>query len=243
MTDWAGDDMELARQVLTIDPTRSTIVLLLGTKGRGKSSAARQIFDEWPADRVVVDPTGNARPDDPDTVALTAPFPSQIPAPGRDQKRSTVWARIDPGSPTYEHDEAAATSMALHPRSRPKLIWRDEFGQGSSAHKISGPDRTLLHSSRHYHISALLVSQRPRHIPVLAPMQADLILMWTLPNPDDREVIAKNAGIPLPVLERAYHANQRRGPHAFLLWSRNPAPGVLIDCPPLPDIAARGPKA
>jgi hypothetical protein len=239
------DDNELAAQALTIDPTRSTIVLLLGMKGRGKSSAARKIFDAWPLDRLVVDPTGNARPDDPDTVALAAPFPSQLPEPDEHadppQTRVTVWARINPGSPTLKFDQDQATNMALHPRSRRKLIWRDEFGLGTSAQTTSDADRTLLMSSRHYNVTALLVVQRPRNIPVLALSQADLVLVWSLPNPDDREHVAKNAGIPVSLFERQYADNQRRGRHSYLLFDREH--DVLLNCPQLPGVEARGPKA
>lgn len=239
------DDQTLVETVMTLDPTRSTIVLLCGMKGRGKSSAARMLFDAWPADRVVVDPTGNARPDDPATIGMAMPFPSQLPEPDVDadppQTRVTVWARIDPGSPTFKFDQGQATNMALHPRSRRKLIWRDEFGIGTSAQTSTDADRTLLMSSRHYNITALLVVQRPVSIPPLAIQQSDLIGVWSLPNPDDRERVAKNAGIPVPVFERAYHDNQKRGRHAFLLFDREH--DALLNLPPLPGIKDRGPKA
>lgn len=238
-----ASDEELALEALTIDPTRSTIVLILGMKGSGKSVAARALFDAWPADRTVIDPTGNARPDDPATIAMTAPFPSQLPEPDHDngQTRVTVWARLNPASATFEFDEAQAVDMAMRPRSRLKLVWRDEFGLATSAHKMSGADRTLLMSSRHWHTSALLITQRPRYIPVLALSQADLVLVFRLPNPDDREHIAKNCGIPVPLLEREYQDNQRRHRHAFLLYDRRN--DVLLNAPPLPGITARGPKA
>lgn len=239
------NDEALAREALTIDPSRSSIVLLLGMKGRGKSSAARLLFDAWPADRVVIDPTGNARPDDPATLALTAPFPSQLPQPDTQtdppQTRATVWARINPLSPTMASDQSDATTMALHPRHRHKLIWRDEFGLGVSAHTMTDADRTLLMSSRHYNASALLVVQRPRNVPVLALSQADLVLVWSLPNPADREHVAKNCGVSVPLFEREYHHNQRRDRHAFLLLDR--ANDALLNCPPLPGVKARGPKA
>lgn len=238
-------DEDLAREALTIDAGRSTIVMLFGMKGRGKSSAARMLFDGWPHERVVIDPTGNARPDDPFTLPMKAPFPSQLPEPDPDanppQHRATIWARIDPRSATFAHDVDAAMGMALHPRRKSKLIWRDEFGHGTSAHKMLPNDQALLMSSRHYHASALLVVPRPRHVPTLALEQADKIIVFGLPNPDDREHIAKNAGIPLPVFEREYHDNQRRHRHAYLLYDRGA--DALLNCPPLPGIEARGPRA
>lgn len=238
-------DADDAAEALTLDTSRSVIVMCFGTKGSGKSSAARALFDGYPYDRVVIDPTGNARPDDPLTIPMTAPFPSQLPEPDRDtdppQERVTVWVRIDPRSPTFSFDQDQAMGMALHPRRKPKMIWRDEFGVGTSAHKVLPNDNAMLMSSRHYHASGLLVCPRPRLIPTLAILQADKILVFRTPSPDDREHIAKNAGIPVPAFERAYHDNQRRGKHSFLLFDREA--DVLLDCPPLPHITARGPRA
>lgn len=240
-----SSEEDWAREALTIDPNRSTFVMFFGMKGSGKSAAARKLFDAWPHDRVVIDPTGSAWPDDPATLPMKAPFPSQLPEPDPDadppQTRVTVWARIDPRSPTFAFDQDNALAMALHPRRRSKMIWRDEFGQGTSAHKILPNDNALLLSSRHYNASALLVTQRPRHIPTAAIQQADKILIFRLPSPKDREYVAENAGVPVPVFERQYHDNRRRHEHAYLLYDRKN--DVLLNCPPLPGIQARGPAA
>ncbi len=247
------NDEELAREALTIDPTRSTIAMMFGGKGCGKSAAARALFDAWPHDRIVIDPTGDARPDDPLTRAMIAPFPSQLPEPGThpgDHElaeheaaagRVTIWARINPGSATLKADQNDATNMALHPRHRRKMIWRDEFGLGTSANSMTQADMTLTMSSRHYEASALLCCPRPRNIPKLAIGQADLVLVFAVRDPDDREYIAKSFGVEVPLFEREYHDNRRRGKHAFLLLSREH--DALLNCPPLPGIAARGPKS
>lgn len=238
-------DETIAREALTIDAGRSTIVLVLGMKGRGKSEAARMLFDAWPHDRIVIDPTGNARPDDPQTIPLAAPFPSQLPEPDRHadppQQRVTVWARINPSSPTFVHDQDAAMGMALYPRHRHKLIWRDEFGIGANALRIEPNDQAALMSSRHHNASLLLVTQRPRFIPTLAIAQADKILMFALPNPKDRELVADNAGVARRVMEREYADNQRRSRHAFLLIDRDH--DAILNCPPLPNVRARGPRS
>lgn len=239
------NDEDLAREALTLDPARSNIVLFLGMKGRGKSTAARMLFDAWPTDRLVIDPTGNAKPDDPDTIAMAAPFPAAMPEPDEHadppQKRVTVWARIDPGSHNLAFDQDQAMSMGLHPRSRHKLIWRDEFGLGVSPQRTEPNDRIMLMSSRHYNTSALLVCQRPRYIPTLALQQADIVMMWNLPNPEDRELVAKNCGVSVRLFEREYAENQRRHRHAFVLFDRRN--DVLLNCPQLPNITARGPRA
>lgn len=235
-----SSDTEAAAAALEIDPAESTVVLLVGMKHSGKSAAARQIFDAWPLDRVVVDVTGDARPDDPATLALTAPFASQLPEPDHDagQTRVTAWARVDPRSATYEHDQDQALGLAIYPRHRDTLVWIDEYGQAATAQRITPNLRLALNSSRHYHLTLLLACPRPRNIPVLTISQADRVFIFRLPNPDDREVVASNAGIPLATFERQYHDSQRRGKQAFLLW--DPQQQVLLNCPPLPGITSRG---
>lgn len=236
-------DDEIAARALSIDPNRSTVALFVGTKGSGKSAAARQVFDSWPGDRLVIDVTGDARPDDPHTIAMTAPFPSQLPEPDHDagQERVTVWARIDPRSATFEHDQDQALALGLHPRHRTTLAWVDEYGQAATAQRIPPNLRMALNSSRHYHLSLLFACPRPRFIPTLTIQQADRIFIFRLPNPEDREVIAKHAGIPLPLFERQYHDAQRRDRHAFLLWDAQQQ--ALLNCAPLPNVAARGPRS
>lgn len=235
-------DEEAAAAALSIDPSRSNVVLLVGTKGSGKSAAARRIFDAWPADRTVIDVTGDARPTDPETVALTAPFPSQLPEPEHpEQRRVTVWARVDPRSATYEHDQDAAIALGLYPRHRTALVWIDEYGQAATAQRIPPNLRLALNSSRHYYLTLLLACPRPRHIPTLTIQQADRVFVFRLPNPADRETVADNAGIPLKVFEREYADMLRRGPHAFLLWDAQNH--ILINCPPLPAVEHTGPRA
>lgn len=246
------NDEEAAAAALELNPDRSNIWLFTGTKGSGKSAAARVMFDKWPYDRVVIDPTGDARPDDPYTLPMTAPFPSQLPEvedvareldvdPEALHGRVTVWARIDPRSPTFEHDMDAALGLGLYPRHRNILVWHDEYGQAGTAQRIAPNMKLALMSSRHYHLTLLLACPRPRHIPTLTVQQADRVFVFRLPNPADREVIAENGGIELPTFERMYHYTQRRHRHAFLLW--DPHEQALLSMPPLPGIKSRGPRA
>lgn len=247
----SGDEDLAARvaEAFTLDPTRSTIVLFIGGKGSGKSTGARQLFDRWTSHRMVIDPTGDARPDDPATVPLIAPFPSQLPELRDDEgrlQRFTGWARLDPRSPTYTFDLNQAIGMATYPRRWHKLLWIDEYGitpgsqQGA---KGTEADRTMLMSSRHYNLSLLLCLPRPRFINKLALIQADTIVMHYLPDPDDRAHVAKNAGVPYPLFERTYQRNREQGKHAFVLFHRSEKGDLLLDCAPLPNIVARGPKA
>lgn len=240
MTKWE----EIAATALEVDPGRSNIIVCVGTKGSGKSEAARTVFDAWPHDRVVIDVTGDARPDDPARVTLTAPWPAMLPEPdpqGSSPRRVTAWARIDPRSPTYEHDQDSALSLALHPRDRNTLVWIDEYGQMATANKIGPNLKLALQSSRHYHLTMLLCFTRPRLIPVITFTQADKVLIYRTPNADDREVIAKNMGYPLAAFEQHYATTMRRGKHAFLLWDAQQ--GVLLGCPELPLAQTHGPRS
>lgn len=233
-------DEELAARALEIDPDRSNIILAVGRKGSGKSAACRLIFDTWPYDRVVLDVTGDARPDDPKTKVLTAPFPSQLPEPDEPGERVTVWARVDPRSETYMEDQDAALSLALYPRHNPVLFWEDEHGQSGTANMIYPNHRLVLQSSRHYYVSCLFACPRPRQIPTLTIQQADKVLMFITPNREDREHVAKNIGYPVPLFEQAYAEMIRAGAHWFLLWDSHLS--RLFLCPPLP-VQARGPRA
>lgn len=234
---------EQAARALEIDPDRSNIIVCVGRKGSGKSEAARTIFESWPYDRVVIDVTGDARPHDPELIVYTAPFPAQLPDPEVEHGRGrvTVWARVNPQSPTYFEDQDDALNLALHPRHRNTLVWVDEYAQLATAAKIPPNLRLALQSSRHYHTSMLLCFPRPKYVPVITFQQADKILIYRLPNRDDREVLAKNMGYPFDRFERHYAATMRRDPHAFLLWDSNQ--GLLVGLPPLPLARTHGPRA
>lgn len=232
-----------AAAALEVDPSRSNIVLCVGTKGSGKSEAARQIFDAWPNDRVMIDITGDARPDNPETIALTKPFPASMPEPDprTGASRVTVWARIDPRSPTVELDQQQALALGLYPQRRPALVMVDEYGMMATANKIGANLSLALMSSRHYHLTLLLCCPRPRRIPTLTIEQADKVLIFDTPNTDDREVLAKNMGYPVKLFEDHYQDTMRRERHSFLLFDKRER--VLVSCPPLPLAKHHGPRS
>ena len=239
--DGAARDAQRAADALEFDPDRSNIVCTIGTKGSGKSEALRMIFDAWPYDRVVIDVTGDARPAGADTVIITAPIPSQLPAPAEGASRVTGWVRLDPRRPTYVEDQDDALGLALYPRHRNTVVWVDEYAQMATANKM-GPNLSLaLQSSRHYHISMLLAFQRPKTIPMLTLTQADLVFIFDVPIRSDRAYIAENIGFEPSEFERRWRETMSRGNHSFLLWDKRQK--VLIGCPPLPLTQTHGPRA
>ena len=244
------DTRREAAAALEVDPDRSNIILFVGTKGSGKSEAARLIFDSWPYDRVMVDITGDARPDDPATIVMTTPFPAAMPEPEEGTRRSTVWARIDPrraqesagaGWTMLDRDHDAAMNLGLYPKLRKTLLMIDEYGRAATANKIPPNIDLGLMSSRHYSLTLLLCCPRPTRIPVLTIEQADKILIFDTPNTDDRDRLAKNMGYPLKRFEEAYHRTMRRGEHTFLLYDKRQK--KLYGCPPLPLAQTHGPRA
>lgn len=240
--DRAARDAQIAAEALAVDADRSNIIVSIGRKGSGKSEFCRQIFDAWPYDRVVIDVTGDARPEDPGTVVLTAPVPVALPAPAEGQRRVTAWARMDPRRTTYLDDQDDALGLALHPRHRNTLVWVDEYAQMTPNAQTMGPNlRLALQSSRHYHCSMLLAFPRPRYVPVLTLAQADLVAIFMVPDRADRELVAKNIGYPFPKFEAHYRETMRRGAHSFLLWDAQQH--VLIGCPALPAVKGHGPRA
>lgn len=239
------DTANVAAAALEIDPDRSNIVLCVGTKGSGKSEAGRLMFDQWPYDRLVVDVTGDARPDDPATIVAVAPFGSQMPEPDAKadppQQRVTVWARVDPRSDSYADDQDAALNMVLYPRHRKALVWVDEYGELATQQRMLGNTKLLIQSSRHYHATLVLCCPRPRFIPTLTISQADKILIYDTPNRTDREVLTDNMGYPRDRFERYYAETMARGRHTFLLWDKRQK--VLLGCPPLPLDTTHGPRS
>jgi hypothetical protein len=240
MTKWE----EIAATALEVDPDRSNIIVCIGKKGFGKSEAARSIFDAWPYDRVVIDVTGDARPDDPSTIVMTAPWPAMLPMPdpeGLSPHRVTAWARVDPRSATYEHDQDSALGLGLYPKMRNILVWVDEYGQMATANKIGPNLKLALQSSRHYHLTMLLCFPRAKFVPVITLMQADKVLIYRTPIAEDRQIIAQNIGYPFKLFEQRYQETMRRGRHAFLLWDAEQS--ILLGCPELPLPQTHGPRS
>jgi hypothetical protein len=250
-------DAELLAKAMTIDPGRSNIILPTGKKGSGKSEVGHLIFNAWPDDRAVLDITGDARPDDPYSIPVVAPFKPLshyrglkrglardrgLPWPAPDGDRVTLWIRVTPQQEekSFHRQQDDALALGLFPQDNRFLFWVDEYGRMVKKGGVAGPNLNLaLQSSRHYGpLSLLLPCPRLRWIDPLTIQQTDLALIYKLANADDREILAKNLGIPLADFERAYFDNQARGLHCFLMY--HAGLDQLFDCPPLPIAKSHG---
>ena len=222
-----------------IDPSRPTIILCVGKKHSGKSVAARYLWDSWPYDALCIDPTGDAHP--PGATPITLPLPTKFPARGEDGQPLRLVFTPDPGSDTYLDDLDRGMGLALYPKDRPVLLWIDEVGElASSQSRAAVMQRRLLNQSRHYRTSALACGPRPKKIDPLWISQADFVLVYELPNPDDRDKIADNIGFP-PAKFSAYceqmdrrNAEHPEAPYWFLLWDAKRK--LLFLMPPMPEV-------
>lgn len=221
-----------------IDPTKPAIISAWGRKGSGKSTFNRRLYQSYPFDKVCIDVNGDADPGA-DAERISTPLPSRFPeAPaamlGTPRPRArNLHFRADPGSDTYTDDLDRAVGLALYPQDRNALVWAGEVGEFMPSAQGTRPHmRRLLQQNRHYRATALFDGPRPVHVNPLVLAQSDLVAVYHLPNPDDRERIAKSIGYPAARFHDECEQTWRRGKHWFLLWVAEAH--QLYRCPPLP---------
>lgn len=215
-----------------IDTRANQLIACFGRKGSGKSVAARMLFRSWPdVDKVTIDVNGDADPG-PDAVRVTGEPPSKLPARGDDGRPVNLWYVADPERKEYRDDLDRAVGLALFPQDRRTLLWVDEIGEVTQKSHTPPRLRKLLQQSRHYHASALMCGPRPMNVDPLVLQQADRVLLFDLPNPDDREKVAKTIGWPLRHLEESMATARAQGRYWFLMYVAGDH--ELFLCPPLP---------
>jgi len=181
------------------DPRKALFIFASGKKGSGKSYLCRAWWDSYPFDKLVIDPTHDIRRDlqregqefitlDPD--ALPVRFPAS-----HDDRQSYVTAVLCPdmGSPTAADQMDRAVGLCLR-TDHPTMLWVDEFGTLTTAHKTPPNTRRALHHGRHHDLTFLIACPRPKDIDPLAISQADLAYTFRTPNVYDRERIANEIG-------------------------------------------------
>ncbi len=215
-----------------MDSAASQLILCVGRKESGKSELARQLYADYPHDKIVIDVNRDAEPDPPGEV-ITTPLPGRFPARGDDGQPRNLHFHADPGSATYREDIDRAVGLALWPSDRRCMVWLDEIGEASPPGRTPPHLRRLLMQSRHYGpASAVMCGPRPMNIDPLCLQQADYVALFTLPNPADRARVAETIGYPPARLDAELEETTRRGKFWFLLWDARDA--QLYRCPPLP---------
>lgn len=208
--------------LMELDPTKPMIVSAWGMKGSGKSFLNREIFRSYPYDRLTIDVNGNADPGE-DAEKITAPLPGKFPTAsggtlGERRRARSLWFRAHPGSPTYRDDLDRAVALALYPQDHRTCLWAGEVGE-LQPHSRPGPHmRTLLMQNRHYNVTALFDGPRPVNVDPLTLAQSNLVAVYKLPNPKDRDRIADSIGFPPKEFSAECFKTWRRGDFHFVLW-------------------------
>lgn len=182
------------------DPTKGVFFFISGKKGSGKSVVARRVWDGYPFDKVVVDPTGDIRKNLRDEgVEFVDIPPDAIPVklPRReDDQPPRIWVFVpDMGSPTAVDDMDRVMGLVLN-YPGPTAIWVDEMGVYSKVGATPPNLRRALHHGRHDQLTLIQACPRPIWIDPLCIAQADVVITFRTPNKRDRDRIAEEIGIP-----------------------------------------------
>lgn len=217
----------MAEEFDGIDPTKPTIITILGRKRSGKSVLAAGFWDSYPYDEIVLDVTRDA---------IVGPgcqyistLPAKFPAPNTSAglTRTKLVFQPDPGSDTYADDLDKAVQLALtNPRKRCQ-VWIDERGEFTVR---PGPGmRRALQQSRHWGLSILSCGPRALGFDPLLLSNADYLFLFDLPGIHDRRRVAETIGVDEGPLSQAIFALPQ---HGFLMWDA--AHRTMIEYPPLP---------
>lgn len=208
-----------------VNPRKSAFLTIVGKKGSGKSVLARRFWETYPFDALAVDPHGELG--DERAVPLKDPLPARWPFPADHERGSAskLCYVPDPGSPTYKDDLDRAVGLAFNHRGC--LLWLDEVADLTTANSTPPYMRRALHQGRHRDLTLMMCGPRPVDINPLVISQADLLFVFDLPNPKDRERIASTIGYPPKAFDERVHA---LGEHEYLRWDGK----ELLHYPPVP---------
>lgn len=206
-----------------MDPDKGVFAFVSGRKGSGKSVLAGRLFESFPHDRLVIDPTGDVSAgltaSGQQIVRLTEPMPTRFPASGDAGMAKGSGGPVtavyvpDMGAPTAEDDMDRALGLGLrHGRT---AVWVDEIGVLTRAGRTPPNLRRALHHGRHSQLTLIMCGPRPKDIDPLCISQADHVFTFDTPNPLDRKRIAENLGWPPAYFDEAVHA---LGEHEYLWY-------------------------
>ncbi len=219
------------------DPSKPVQVAVVGKKGSGKTELAFMLWDSYPYDRVLVDPNGDIKVDDPDLEELdpSLPIPARFPAERLDElrpadrprKRRTLRLIPDPSAPDFLEQMDRAVALAYGHR-RTGLLF-DEAHEGAPSSRTPPHMRRALRQGRHHHLTMILATPRPITVDPLVLSQADWVYVFKLPGPNDRRRVADTIGWDPKDFDDAVHA---LGPFEYLRYDA--ARDDLAHFPPLP---------
>jgi hypothetical protein len=219
-------------------------ISIFGRKGSGKSELARILFLAYPFDRLVVDPTGDvskALPPGSFRDALPTDFMHRpathgVPAkwPKRDdEKRSSLLYHPRRSSPTYATDLNTVCGWPLA-HAGDCMIWYDEGGRTHKRDHIEPNAHEIEEEGRHHGITRMLCSPRVSGLDGLVIHQSDIIYIFALPAPTDRQQLASIMGYDTEELSDAIDALPQFGYLRFSQKEHEDSGLRLVEFDPLP---------
>lgn len=185
---------------------------------------ARRLFLSTPAPRLVVDPNDSSL-----TAIAGAVTFSDASRPTNERGeawRTAATARFVPDDPA---DRAAYNELYRWVWAHfPRYLWLDEAADAAPANGCPALVRRVIQQGAKRSLGHLACHTRPRELARNLIAQAQHVFVFELPNPDDRDHIARIAGIPREVIEAELG---RLEPHGFLWWQQ--AERRLTVCRPL----------
>jgi hypothetical protein len=200
-----------------LDSSRPLFVAIFGRKGSGKSVLARYLFESFPGDRAVIDPTGDVQAAFPEGYFREVQPGYRGPFPKRDdERRATLILHPKRSSRTYLEDMDHFIKMCLeHGRKtrRPLCLWVDEVGRVATREKTLPHKQEAQEEGRHANLWEIDCGPRPSNIDPLIVLQADIIYAFDLPSPIDRARLAELAGVD----PAAFNATMKNlGPYEYV---------------------------
>jgi len=219
-----------------LDPNRGLIVVLCGKKESGKSVMGLALAMSYPYDLIVVDVAGDDGPmrgggnsGSHDVIEwhgpldqLPAAFPESERRDGPDGRPRPIILRYvpDPGSATYLEDMDHLIGVAMAHRRCMVLVHEGNVLAPSG--KTPAHMRRALRFNRHNQVTLAFCGPRVITMDRLVLGQADLVYVFEMQVPEDRERIAKEIGWNPADFDAAV---EDLGPHEYLLFdARMPKP-------------------
>lgn len=213
-------------------------VAIVGRTGSGKSHAARSMFLSAAAPRLVVDPNASDLTAVPGAVTVPrAPARARL---ARATDAAMVRAELDqaaeqhadtiryvPADPFAAEEYQAVYAWAFE--HAPRFVWTDEAGIVAPANGSPKAFRRYLVQGRKRQLGHLACHTRPLEMDRNIIAQANHVLLFDLPHPDDRVLTARLMGVPTGELSGALDA---LGDFEFLWF--DVARKELTHCPALP---------
>lgn len=204
-------------------------VFVVGATGTGKSELARHVFGTVAEPRLVIDPADSSLTNGlpgVQTVRGTGD-PAEVGPRLRHGFAQASTVRFVPGMPTAPDEYDAAYGWVFD--RFPRYVWLDEAGIAAPASGCPRNVSRYLVQGRKRQLGHLACHTRPRDVTRDLIAQAQHVMIFDLPNPDDVAHVAKIVGVPVADLEREVRGLPE---HGFLHFDQRER--ELTVCPPLP---------